>query len=58
MLDDMTDDYRLPVSHNRMPGELRPLFAAQMDRIHLPNDKRLWPFTGYVAQHRALFASA
>jgi putative restriction endonuclease len=39
----MTDDYRLLVSHNKVPGELRGLFEKQLDRIHLPSDARLWP---------------
>lgn len=37
----LTDDYRLLVSHNKVPGELRRLFEKQLERIHLPADKRL-----------------
>ena len=35
----VTDDYRLLVSHNKVPGELRNLFEKQLERIHLPRDK-------------------
>jgi putative restriction endonuclease len=51
----LTDDYRLLVSHNKVPGELRGLFANQMDRIHLPTDPRLRPHPTYVARHRQAF---
>jgi putative restriction endonuclease len=54
----LTDDYRLLVSHNRVPAELRELFAKQLDRIHLPADARLWPHQTYVARHRETFSSA
>lgn len=53
----LTDDYRILISHNKVPTELRSLFAKQMDRIHLPLDKRLWPHPAYIAQHRERFAS-
>jgi putative restriction endonuclease len=54
----LTDEYRLLVSHNKVPAELRGLFANQMERIHLPRDKALWPHTPYVARHRERFANA
>jgi putative restriction endonuclease len=54
----LTDDYRLLVSHNKVPNELRSLFAQQMNRIHLPKDSKLWPHPGYVAQHREAFSEA
>ena len=54
----LTDDYRILVSHNKVPSELRSLFAKQMDRIHLPRDTRSWPHPAYVARHRERFASA
>jgi hypothetical protein len=38
----LTDDYRILVSHNKVPAQLRFLFETQMNRIHLPNDERLW----------------
>jgi putative restriction endonuclease len=53
----LTDDYRILVSHNKVPSELRTLFAKQMDRIHLPDDTRLWPHPAYVARHRERFSS-
>ncbi|MCV9961957.1 HNH endonuclease [Pararhizobium sp. BT-229] len=53
----LTDDYRILVSHNKVPSELRTLFAKQMARIHLPADARLWPHPAYVARHRERFSS-
>ncbi|MDE8761978.1 MULTISPECIES: HNH endonuclease [Rhizobium] len=53
----LTDDYRILVSHNKVPSELRTLFAKQMDRIHLPADNRLWPHPAYVARHRERFSA-
>jgi putative restriction endonuclease len=52
----LTDDYRLLVSHNKVPSELQMLFAKQMDRIHLPRDRALWPHPIYVARHREAFS--
>jgi putative restriction endonuclease len=54
----LTDDYRLLVSHNKVPSELRGLFANQMDRIHLPAVPRLRPHPTYVARHRQAFVEA
>ena len=54
----LTDDYRLLVSHNKVPGELRSLFEKQMDRIHLPKDTRLWPRPNYLRRHREAFMAA
>ena len=54
----LTDDYGLLVSHNKVPNELRSLFAQQLDRIHLPTDKNLWPHHAYVARHREMFAAS
>ena len=48
----LTDDYGLLVSHNRVPGELRGLFAKQLDRIDLPSDERQWPRRDFIALHR------
>lgn len=53
----LTDDFRILVSHNKVPSELRTLFAKQMDRIHLPEDARLWPHPPYLARHRERFSS-
>lgn len=54
----LTDDYRLLISHNKVPSELRGLFEKQLDRIHLPSDAGLWPHPAYVARHRDSFSSA
>jgi len=53
----LTDSYRLLVSHNRIPEELRNLFTAQGDHIHLPKDERLWPKREYMARHRERFGA-
>lgn len=53
----LTDEYRILVSHNKVPSELRVLFEKQMERIHLPPDPRLWPERSYVARHRDIFSS-
>lgn len=52
------EDFRLLVSHNKVPPELRQLFAPQADRILLPKDRRLWPSASFVAAHRERFGSA
>jgi len=54
----ITDDYRLLVSHNKIPTEFRNLFKAQLDRIHLPFDEELWPKPSYLRHHRERFAAA
>jgi putative restriction endonuclease len=54
----LTDDYRLLVSHNKVPAELRNLFEKQMDRIHLPKDRRDWPHPAYLERHRQGFLAA
>lgn len=54
----ITDDYRLLVSHNKIPSEFRGLFASQSERIHLPADPVLWPRPSYLAHHRERFAAA
>jgi putative restriction endonuclease len=53
----LTDDYRILLSHNKVPAQLRFLFESQMNRIHLPIDQRLWPHPSYVAKHRERFVS-
>jgi putative restriction endonuclease len=52
------DDYRLLVSHNQVPGELRSLFRPENERLHLPEDKRLWPHPIFLAYHREKYATA
>jgi putative restriction endonuclease len=54
----LTDEYRLLVSHNKVPAELRGLFERQMDRIHLPTDSRLHPHPTYIQRHREQFMAA
>ena len=54
----LTDDYRLLVSHNRVPSEFRRLFGQAGDRIHLPKTSALWPHPACVARHRERFAAA
>ncbi len=51
----LTNDYRLLVSHNKVPVEFRVLFERQLDRMHLPKDERLWPHPTYVEKHREAF---
>jgi hypothetical protein len=53
----LTDDYRVLVSHNKVPAELRSLFSSQMNRIQLPVDKRLWPHAAYLGRHRERFVT-
>lgn len=50
------EDYRLLVSHNRVPGELRGLFRPEGEGLHLPADRRLWPHPAFVAHHREMYA--
>jgi putative restriction endonuclease len=54
----LTDDYGLLVSHNRVPSELRSLFAGQLESIHLPSNRNLWPHRTYIRRHRAAFGAA
>lgn len=54
----LTNEYRLLVSHNKVPAELRVLFERQLDRIHLPKDERLWPHPAYIERHRERFMAA
>ena len=52
----LTDEYGLLVAHNRVPSELRNLFAGQLDRIHLPRVEHLWPRRDFILRHREKFA--
>lgn len=54
----LTDDYRLLVSHNKVPAEFRRLFGQAGDRIHLPKSPSHWPHPTYIARHRERFAAA
>lgn len=50
------EDYRLLVSHNRVPAELRSLFRPEHEVLHLPEERRLWPHPAFVAHHRDIYA--
>lgn len=52
------EDWRLLVSHNKVPSELRALFAAHTERIKLPRNRGSWPDARLIARHRERFASA
>lgn len=52
----LDNDYRLLISHNKVPSELIGLFPAPGERVHLPADPNLHPHRDYVARHRARFA--
>jgi putative restriction endonuclease len=51
----ITDDFRLLISHNKVPSDLRGLFEKQLERIHLPRNAQFWPHPGYLARHREKF---
>lgn len=53
----ISDDYRLLVSHNRVPSELRSLFRPEHEPLYLPDDRRLWPRPAFMSFHRELYAS-
>lgn len=50
-------EWRLLVSHNKVPGELRQLFRTQDQQIHLPRQPVHWPNPKYLAQHRERFGA-
>ena len=52
------EDYRLLVSHNKVPSELKTLFAPQADRVLLPADRRAWPSQRFLAAHRERFGGS
>jgi putative restriction endonuclease len=49
------EDYRLLVSHNKVPAELKTLFAPQAECVLLPTDPRSWPNQRFLAAHRERF---
>ena len=51
----LRNDYSLLVAHNRVPSEFQDLFSNQLQRIHLPEDERLWPHSDYIEWHRDKF---
>jgi putative restriction endonuclease len=54
----LTDDYKLLVSHNKVPGELRSLFYEHLEQIKLPKDPRHKPFVEFIRKHREKWAIA
>ena len=52
----LTDDYRLLVSDNKVPSELRTLFPRGDRTIRLPDDRRQWPHLDFVRWHRDIYA--
>ncbi|SMF82146.1 putative restriction endonuclease [Tistlia consotensis] len=54
----LTDDHRLLVAHNRVPGELQSLFGRQGEKIRLPADPALHPQPRYLARHRERFVGS
>jgi putative restriction endonuclease len=52
------EDYRLLVSHNRVPSQLQRLFRPEGERLHLPRDRRQWPHPSFTAYHREAYAGA
>jgi len=51
-------EYRLLVSHNRVPSELRSLFRPDHEGLHLPKDRRQVPHPAFLAHHREIFAGS
>lgn len=51
----VSDDYRLLVSHNKVPSEFQSLFPSANQPIHLPADRRHWPSSKYLQLHRERF---
>lgn len=52
----LDQDFKLLISHNKVPRELTALFPPPGARIGLPADPRLHPRCEYVERHRACFA--
>lgn len=48
-------DYRLRISHNKVPGELRALFAYQGEKMRPPKNAALHPHPAFLARHLAAF---
>ncbi|MCC2102680.1 MAG: HNH endonuclease [Hyphomicrobiales bacterium] len=48
----VSDDYRLLVSHNKVPRDLQQLFQNQLNRIRLPAKQADWPHPAYLRRHR------
>jgi putative restriction endonuclease len=54
----VSPEYRLLVSHNRVPRELVGLFRPEQDGLYLPEDRRLWPHPAFLHHHREAYANA
>lgn len=52
----ITEDWRLLVSHNKVPAALRDLFVPEAEVVRLPRDRTLWPHPTFLARHRERFA--
>ncbi|PPQ35771.1 HNH endonuclease [Rhodoblastus acidophilus] len=52
----ISDDYRLLISHNKIPSELQRLFERQMSGIILPKNEAHWPNRSYLQRHRERFS--
>jgi putative restriction endonuclease len=52
----ISEEYRLLVSHNRVPSELRSLFRSEHESLYLPSERRLWPRPAFMSHHRELYA--
>ena len=46
------EDWRLLVSHNKVPAPLRGLFTPGTELLRLPADRSLWPHQAFAAHHR------
>ena len=53
----IAEDWRLLVSHNKVPESLRTLFLPQETRIRLPVERSLWPHPEFLARHRERYAA-
>jgi putative restriction endonuclease len=52
------ETYRLHISHNKVPSELRSLFAYQGERMRPPKDPALHPNPAYLTRHMAAFGGS
>lgn len=50
------ENWRMMVSHNRIPSSLLSIFVPHDKLIGLPVDRALWPHPAFLARHRDRFA--
>jgi putative restriction endonuclease len=50
------ENWRMLVSHNKVPSSLRSIFMPDNAPIRLPADRALWPHPAFMARHRERFA--